>query len=420
MTDEPTTAPPPSKIRWLIDDWRDRVVFKDSETHILNPRATQNAIAMLLHRSDLAELFVRDRRSGKIRVQYQPPWTSVTSGYPRDLEGSDAVGAAAYMERHGLRLTSSAVAGAIEFVADERACDHVLEKLKSLEWDRKPRLDHWLADYLGAEDKSVTRQVGAKWLIAAAARVFRPGTKFDHILVLEGPQRIGKSTALRIIAETLGPDTFSDRLSRLDHKDSMIELRGRIVIEFAELAALRGRSADEVKAFLSRQSDDVRLPYGRATTRLQRGCVFGGTVNPDGMGYLTDVTGNSRFWGVAVTDIKADRLTLDAPQLWAEAKHRFQAGEHWWIEDPVILAELAADNMERTEADIWAERINHIILDKTTVTIREILDELGVETARQTQREQKRVGTHLRRVGWTARPVRRGAHVRSGYVRPPV
>lgn len=408
----------PLKVRWLIDDWRDHVVFKDSETAVLNPRATQNAIAMLLHRSDLAELFVRDKRSGKIRVQYQPPWTGIKTGYPRDLEGSDAVGAAAYLERNGLRLSSTSVAGAIEFAADERACDAVLEKLKSLDWDRKPRLDHWLVDYLGAEDKSSVRAIGAKWMIAAVARIFRPGCKFDHILVLEGPQRLGKSTALRVIAETVAPDGFTDRLSKLDDKDSMIELRGRVVIEFAELAALRGRAADEVKAFLSRQADDVRLPWGRGTSRLQRGCVFAGTVNPDGMGYLTDATGNSRYWTVAVTAIDVDRLTLDAPQLWAEAKHRFQAGEKWWLEDEVVLAEMAEDNLKRTEEDVWAARIDHFLADKDRVLITEILRDLGVETGRQTQRDQRRIGTHLRKRGWIPKSVRRGGRVLYGYARP--
>ena len=67
-------------------------------------------------------------------------------------------------------------------------------------------MDTLLVDYLGAEDNAYVREVTRKTLCAAITRVLHPGCKFDTVLVLCGPQGIGKSTLI----SKIGGDDRSD------------------------------------------------------------------------------------------------------------------------------------------------------------------------------------------------------------------
>ena len=97
------------------------------------------------------------------------------------------------------------------------------------EWDRIPRIDALLIDYLGAEDSPYTRAVTRKTLVAAVARIISPGTKHDSILVLNGKQGIGKST----LFSRLGREWYSDSLSISDMKDKTApeKLQGYWILE---------------------------------------------------------------------------------------------------------------------------------------------------------------------------------------------
>ena len=101
-------------------------------------------------------------------------------------------------------------------VADDRAYHPIREFIESLpEWDKVPRVDTLLVDYLGAGNTAYVRAVTRKTLCAAISRVLRPGCKFDSMLVLNGPQGVGKST---LIAKLAG-EWFSDSLNLGDTKD---------------------------------------------------------------------------------------------------------------------------------------------------------------------------------------------------------
>jgi len=99
-------------------------------------------------------------------------------------------------------------------VARDRSFHPVRQYLESLKWDGIERLDRWLSIYIGAEDTDYTRAVGARWLVSAVARVYRPGEKAECCLILEGPQGIKKSTTLK----TLGGPYFTDELADLAAK----------------------------------------------------------------------------------------------------------------------------------------------------------------------------------------------------------
>ena len=231
-----------------------------------------------------------------------------------------------------------------------------------------PRIETWACRYLGAEDTAFNRSVGALWLISAVARIFRPGVKADHMLVLEGPQGARKSTALKILA---GEDWFTDELPDLGSKDAAMHMQGVWIIEIAELDAIGKAEVSRIKAFLTRTTDRFRPPYGRYTIEVPRQCVFAGTVNPDT--YLRDETGNRRFWPVRCGTIDIDALARDRDQLWAEAVARFRAGAIWWLDTPELIAAATAEQEKRYQADAWDDLIANWITHETRTRRRLLL-----------------------------------------------
>ena len=383
---------------WL-EGWDDEVIFKP-ETRMLAPKVLQNGVTLLRFRKEFVGLFRFNERTQCIMVMRKPPWTANGVPYPRPITDSDITGFRTEIEKLEMRLGKNDCADAIKRAAEELGFDPVKDALNSFTWDGVERLDHWLVEYLGAADNSFTRQAGSKWLIGAVSRILQPGTKFDYMLVLEGKQGIMKSQALRALAEALGPDTFMDRLSPLQTKDSMIELAGKVIVEVAEMSGIRGAQAEAIKRFLSAQDDTLRMPWDRNPTRLKRGCVFAGTLNPDGAGWTDDATGGRRFWPVEVSEVNLDGLKQDAPQLWAEARARYDAGEQTWLADDVVLEMAHEEVMRRTSEDAWAAIIDEFIGDKKRVSTDQILSELGVAVDRRTNTESARVSRHMTKRGW--------------------
>ena len=199
-------------------------------------------------------------------------------------------------------------------VAKDNSFHPVREYLNTLFWDGAERADTWLSVYLGAEDNEYHQLIGRKWLHAAVARIYDPGCKFDQILILEGNQRIGKSTVFSV----LGGKWYSDgHIDLRNIRDAALTLENYWIIEIAELLALFSAHEDTAKAFFSKQHDDLRRPWGRNVERLKRQCVIVATGNRDN--YLKDDTGNERYWPVLCGKIDLQKLRQDKDQLWAEA-----------------------------------------------------------------------------------------------------
>ena len=386
---------------WLTAEPEDWVLIKDGTKA---GGSLHNALLHLRHERALAGLFALDERSRHIVLTREAPWGGSSTPH-RLLTDADITGLVCLLETRTLRPKFNDAKRAIQFAASENLTNPVRDRLTSYVWDRTERLDHWVCDYLGAADTSFARQAGAKWLISAVARILRPGCKVDTMLVLEGPQGARKSSALATLAHALGENTFTDRLSKLDNKDSAIELQGNVIVEIAELDAFRNSAVSLIKAFLSRQVDKLRLPWDATITELARSCVFAGTVNPGGAGWMHDVTGGRRFWPIEVgangSGIDIDGLREIAPQLWAEALVRFEAGDEWWLTDAAVIAEANRAAMERTDEDVWAPDIDAYIAGRTQVRTEDILQHLGItDRTKRGMNEQKRVGSHLHRRGW--------------------
>ena len=242
---------------------------------------------------------------------------------------------------------------ALAKVADDRAYHPIREYLEGLpEWDRIPRIDTLLIDYLGAEDSPYTRAVTRKTLVAAVARIISPGTKHDSILVLNGKQGIGKST----LFSKLGQQWYSDSLSISDMKDKTApeKLQGYWILELGELAGIKKMDVETVKSFITRTDDKYRPSYGRAVESHPRQCIIVGTTNSDG-GFLRDITGNRRFWPVWVSGESKYRAweLADIDQIWAEALVKYQGGEELFLKGDVAMAAFAEQRnaMENDERE---------------------------------------------------------------------
>jgi len=233
-------------------------------------------------------------------------------------------------------------------VAQEHSFHPVRDYLDGCKWDGVPRVDTLLIDTFGAEDSVYTRTVTRKTLVAAVARIYRPGCKFDYMLTLRGPQGIGKSS----LFARLGGAWFSDTFSTLQGKEAYEQVQGVWIVEVGELAGMRKAEVETIKLYISKQADRFRPAYGRRLQEFPRQCVFIGTTNEEQ--FLRDPTGNRRFWVVETPNEPTgelwDTLSDDVVrQIWAEAVHLFKNGEKLYL--PKDIEKMAREVQERYEEE---------------------------------------------------------------------
>lgn len=302
----------------------------------------------------------------------------------------------------GLMPKPAMVRDALRVVASRNRFDPLREYLEGLVWDGIPRADTWLQTYLGAKGNDhYLRAVGSKWLISAVARAMRPGCKVDTVIILEGLQGLGKSSAFR----ALGGQWFSDASVDIGSKDSAALASRFWIIELAELRAVRRSDAEALKAFLSRNEDTYRPPYGRVNIQFPRRCIFVGTTNAaDYLKY--DPSGYRRYWPAACASVDLPALRRDAPQLWAESVARFNRGEQWWLtdEDARLAEEQALARSEDTGGP------DQVILEwllrqpadrRTNLTCDDVArDALLLSVGQVTPSTRTQVGQAMRRLGF--------------------
>ena len=402
-------------------------------------RNEANVIIALTSDVAFAGVLAFDDFAQAIVVRQPLPWDGATGPFPRPWEDADEVRTAEWLQLRGVNVAPMVVGRAIGAVARDHRIHPVRDWLDHLRWDGTPRIETWTSTYLGAEPTAFHHTVGALWLISAVARIFRPGVKADHMLILEGPQGARKSTAIKVLA---GEEWFTDELPELGSKDAAIHMQGIWIVEIAELDAIGRAEVSRIKAFLTRTTDRFRPPYGRYTVEVPRQCVFAGTVNPDT--YLRDETGNRRFWPLRCGTIDIAALARDRDQLWAEAVHRFREGAIWWIDDAALLAEARSAQEARYQGDAWDARIDRWLTHDTRsvnrghagyedwqdeeferaepirdVSVGEILEgALGIEPAKWTKIDQMRVGAWLKSRHWERYRRRTGEAREWRYRRP--
>jgi predicted P-loop ATPase len=339
----------------------------------------------------------------RCEVLLRPLFRSESNFTPRPITDADVTSVQSHLQWMGFRrLGAGATHEAVNKHAREHSFHPVRDYLNRLRWDGERRVQSWLAEYLGAQQTEYTEQIGTMFLIGMVARILKPGCKLDYMVVLEGEQGALKSSACAVLAGSY----FSDQLPDITTKESALHLRGRWLIEVAELRAYTRAAIDHFKEFLVRDTERYRPPWGRKEVHEPRQCVFVGTTNKSL--YLRDETGNRRFWPVKCGFIDLDALRADRDQLLAEAVKLYGDGVHWWPDRAFEMRIAAAEQEKRFEVDAWEEKIDGYINGKQRATLWEIAAGcLGFEEDKDISRfgtaDQRRVTAILQRLGWEPR-----------------
>jgi predicted P-loop ATPase len=363
------------------EHWTDGLMRNDRGVPLGNLR---NVLHALRHAPEWQGVLAYDEFAGRVITRKLPPWGGPTVERWTDYHDARAC---EWFQEHEIAASAGVVGRGIQTAAREDPFHPVRDYLNALNWDGTLRLDTALTTYLGVEDSHYVRAIGPRFLISAVARVFDPGCQVDHMLILEGPQGILKSSALPALAAPW----FTDRISNLGSKDSSMEVAGVWMIEMSELDALTKATNSAIKSFVTRRHDRFRPPYGKHVVDQPRQCVFAGSINPTG-GYLKDPTGARRFWPIRCGVIDLEALRRDRDQLWAEALVRYRAGARWHLETPELEALATAEQEARFEADAWAEKVGEWLVGRNDVSVGEVLvGALGIPQESWSQTAQNRV-----------------------------
>ena len=263
--------------------------------------------------------------------------------------------------------------------------------MNDLTWDGVSRVQSFFHTCMGAKKDEYNMAISKNWWISMVARVFSPGCKVDNMVIFEGGQGLGKSTAL----DAIGGKWYVEANENINSKDFYQLLHGKLVIEFSELDAFNKSDTNTIKKVVSCRTDRFRAPYGRAPADWPRQCVFIGTTNETN--YLTDSTGARRFWPISVNNIKINKIKRDREQLFAEAVHRYKNGETWYE----VPDSAAVEQERRRDMDEWEPLISAWLHQKLTTNVMSVAREaLGIGADRMERRHQLRIAKALRAVGW--------------------
>lgn len=255
------------------------------------------------------------------------PWEDFPfDGRHRIWKDEDDSGLRGYLESHYAITGKEKINDGFSVYAMNHRVNLLRDYLGTLQWDGVKRVDTLLIDYFGAEDTVYTREAVRKCLVGAVARLFCPGIKFDQMLILAGPQGIGKSTFFRL----LGMQWYTDSLYTFEGKEAAELLQGYWIVECGELSGMTKSEMNTVKQFISKCEDTYRAAYGRRTGTYPRRCLLVGTTNESE--FLKDDTGGRRFWPVDLCKQGHQKsvfrdLMGEVPLIWAEAMYLYRNGE---------------------------------------------------------------------------------------------
>lgn len=299
----------------------------------------------------------------------------------------------------------------------------VREYLESLTWDGTDRLSSLIFDVFNVTNPlAIQQRYIETWFISAVARALKPGCKVDTALILQGPQGARKSSFFRYLVPVEA--WFSDDMGTLETKDSQMAVGRCWLIEWAELESMRRSNVGAVKAFLTRQVDSFRPPYGRSFVDIPRASVIVGSTNEDQ--FLHDTTGSRRYMVIPVQHVDTDRVAADRDQLWAEAVYRFKNGEPWFLSTDEMAVQ-AVVNAELTSEDPWESVLQRWLVDGASwttavgyyTTLGDIFSGcLEIPIERRTRLHQMRVAQVLASLGWKRQQMRREDARFWGYAAP--
>jgi putative DNA primase/helicase len=400
------------------DKWQEGLVKKKGKVDALS---IINLSLVMEHCPTVAGVFKYDSFSKRIIVFKCPPWENENIFNVRTLADHDYFRLAVFLDQMwGLKVSKDNCSSSIVSVSmlPCNTLNPASDYFNALQWDGVKRLDSWLTDYVTdkTQPAGYLSLVGIKFMCGLAARAMRPGIKFDTMIILEGKQYAGKSYLSRIMGTINGEEYFLDDFKDIDNKDSLMKIQGKLVVEFPEISTMRKAEINDLKAFLSRQDDEFRPPYGRNTITAPRQCVFIGTVNPEGP-YLRDITGNRRYWPVACQDkLPIEDLKEVMPLLHAEAAHLVREGEQLWLDDEQYEL-CAVEQDKRMMFDLWTDQIKEITDTISEISTDEILSQLGIVTEKRSTMVYQRIHQIMAGLGWSSDRVGKGNKRKRGFIK---
>ena len=277
------------------------------------------------------------------------PWRTIDKIEP--LRDVDYSGVRNYIECIYGIVSSQKVDDALSLEFERHKFHPIRDYISSQVWDNIPRIDTLLIDYFGAIDNSYTRAAIRKTLVAAVARIFEPGVKFDTALILVGKQGTFKSTFIK----KLGKDWFSDTFTTVQGREAFEQIQGAWLVEIGELSGFKKAEVETIKHYISKREDSFRPAYGRVVETYKRQCVFFGTTN--NRDFLRDPTGNRRFMPIDVRpqyvkkSVAVDLTDYEISQIWAEAYQLYLNGEQLYLsyEDTEIALQEQQNHSETDE-----------------------------------------------------------------------
>lgn len=284
---------------------------------------------------------------GLPELRRKAPWKRIPGEYWTDADDAQLRG---YLSTvYGIEAPGL-VRDALVATMEHHAFNPVREYIESEIWDGVPRVDEIFIKYLGADDNAYVRTVTRKMLVAAVARIYEPGIKFDYMVTLVGPQGIGKS----LLIYKLGNGWTSDSLPDVRNVKAYEALDGVWLMEIGELVAMKKADRESIKLFVSKTEDTYRKAYARNTSVNKRTCIFIGTTNDED--FLNDSTGARRFLVIDTHENQVQERVWDGldksevAQIWAEAKELYDAGENIMaMPDPVHV--VAKEQQEAHSSD---------------------------------------------------------------------
>lgn len=248
---------------------------------------------------------------------------------------------------------------ALTQIIEDNKYNPIIEYLESQQWDGIPRVETVFIDWLGAEDTALNRAMTKMWFIAAIKRALIPGCQFDNIIVLQCPDGGGgKTTLIKRLGLNFGDgaENYYQELTGYeidDPKKSAEKLNEGWIISFDELEGLSKKDVNNIKTFLSKTEEKVRMAYARLTSTNKRHCVFIGSTNDSS--FLKDYSSSveRRFWIIPITrsfenNIVWNGFTRDlVDQIWAEAYCEYMSNPQTGLDINTVLYKQLADQQRK-------------------------------------------------------------------------
>ena len=262
----------------------------------------------------------------------------------------------------------------------------VKEWMESRPWDGRSRIQDFLDTIGSPENEKLKEMLMRKWLISCCAAACEPkGVELEGILVFQGAQGLGKTLWFKRLANYENGWLLEGATLNPSDKDSVKRAVSHWIVELGEIESTFKKSdIDQLKAFVTARSDELRLPYDRGFSRYQRRTAFYASVNA--REFLTDTSGNRRFWVIPVRSINFNH-GIDMQQLWAEVKETmYVPGQKNWFLSPDEREMLNESNeIYRTQSSVEDLLLEHVRFEsKTTkpVQMTKVLRDLGIANPR--------------------------------------